>query len=92
MKIIDFKESNTIFAKNQPAYLPLPAYRGEAPEYEVISCWELSDEEIETIKKTKKIWVSLLTFGNFLQPQFLTVNKAEVIKIDGPECSVINNI
>jgi len=76
MEIIDFEESNCVFAKDQEEYLSLPAYKGGD---KVVSCWELSDEDIEKLKETKKIYLCLLTFNRPLQPQLLTVNKEEVI-------------
>lgn len=79
MKITEFEECNTTFAKDQPEYLPLPAYLKPGKESEVVSCWELTDEEIEKLKKTKRIYLSLWTFGNALQPQYMTINKEEVI-------------
>lgn len=33
----------------------LPIYR--TSDGHCISCWELSDEELETLKKTKRIWL-----------------------------------
>jgi len=29
----------------------------------LVTCWEVSEEQIETIQKTKKIWVSQITNG-----------------------------
>ena len=66
MKIIKMKEQNCTYAENQPEYLPLPAHRSE--EGIVTSCWELSDEEMEILLKTKKIYLQVLTFNKPLQP------------------------
>lgn len=66
MKPVAFPEANVIFAEEQPEYLPLPALRkGNS----VTSCWELSEEEIETLLRTKRIFFTVLTFGKPLQPQ-----------------------
>lgn len=73
----DFKETNVVFGKDQPEYKPLPVYRTE--DGKIISCWELSDDEIEKIKETKCLYLSMMTFGQPLQPVYLTVDKDEVI-------------
>lgn len=72
-----FDEQNVIFAEDQPEYLPLPALKQENGD--VITCWHLSDEEIEKIKETKQIFLCVKTFNQPLQPLFLTVEKSEVI-------------
>lgn len=66
MKPIEFPGHNVVFAKDQPEYQPLPALR--MPDGEVITCWEISDEELEEIVKTKRIYLSQLTFNQPLQP------------------------
>jgi hypothetical protein len=35
---------------------------------EVITCWEMSDEELAEVIKTKRVYLSQLTFGKALQP------------------------
>lgn len=72
-----FSEQNIIFAKDQPEYIPLPALRLENGD--VITCWHLSDEEIEKIKESKTLYLSVKTFNQPLQPIFLTVEKNDVI-------------
>lgn len=67
MKPIEFKQQNITFAKDQPEYLPLPAYRDE--EGQVISCWGLSFYERIIILFTGKFWFRQLTFNDPLQPQ-----------------------
>ncbi len=69
MILIEFPEQNVIFAKDQPEYLPLPAHVDSSGT--VTCCWELSDDEIAQIIKTRKIWHQILTFRNALQPQLL---------------------
>jgi hypothetical protein len=68
MKAVEFPGVNVTFAKDQPEYTPLPALRVPSPLGEVITCWELSDEELEQVKKTKRVYLSQLTFNNALQP------------------------
>ncbi|RKT01084.1 hypothetical protein [Chryseobacterium defluvii] len=76
MKAIEFKEQNVVFAENQPEYLSLPAFKSE--EGDVVTCWELSDEEIEKIKETKNIFLAIKTFNHPLQPIFITVDRKEL--------------
>ena len=66
MKPINFKETNRIIAKNQPEYLPLPAYVTE--EGKAISCWKLTPWERLQILFKGKLWISILTFNKPLQP------------------------
>jgi len=69
MKPMSFKEQNIVFAKDQPPYLPLPAWRSlEDEKGVVISCWGMSFMERIRILCTGKIWVSLLTFNKPLTP------------------------
>lgn len=79
MKPIKFKEQNIIFAENQPEYLPLPAFKNNSPQGEVISCWQLSWKERLRILWTGKLWVSLLSFNNPPTPSFFTTKKSEVL-------------
>ena len=72
MQPIEFKGQNVIYAKDQPQYLPLPAL--QLPNGEVISCWQLSDEEFERLSKTRCLYIMQCCFtdkdGNInpLQP------------------------
>jgi hypothetical protein len=67
MKPITFPESNVTFAKDQPEYLPLPAWRDE--EGQVVSCWKLTFVERLKVVFGTNIWLSQLTFNQPLQPQ-----------------------
>lgn len=48
---------------------------GDMPS--ICSCWELSDEEIEKLKETKRIYFH--TYGETHPPIMLTVDKLEEI-------------
>lgn len=75
MKLIKFPEVNTIYAENQPEYLPLPAYKKpDDPQGEIICCWNLSFKERIKLLFAGKIWHLVLTFNKPLQPQLLMVN------------------
>lgn len=63
--------SETVLAKDQPEYLPLPvahiAYEDGVES--MISCYQLSWRERLTILWRGKVWWEQLTFGQKLQPQ-----------------------
>ncbi len=67
MEILEFPGQTTIIAKNQLPYLPLPAHRTE--DGEVTSCWGLSLRERVGLLFTGKIYFTLLTFNQKIQPQ-----------------------
>ena len=79
MKPVEFPGVNVVFAKDQPEYMPLPAFRNESPQGEVITCWELSFKERLRILFKGEIWLSMLTFNKPLTPSFLTTKKSEVL-------------
>lgn len=74
MKPTEFEGHNVVFAKDQPEYKPLPAFRDpKDPNGEVTTCWELSENDLKKINETGKIYLSMWTFNNPLQPVRLTV-------------------
>lgn len=84
MKPIEFEGHNIVYAKDQPEYLSLPGKKIEGPQGELITCWELSDEEIAILVKTKKLWLSIWTFGQPLQPI------RPYVENNGPDSDTIN--
>lgn len=78
MKPVPFPESNVIFAKDQPEYQPLPAHRVGDAMGTVITCWELSDEEIQHIIETKKVWLSVYSFNKPLVHLLLTIQRSDI--------------
>jgi len=74
MKPVKFKESNVIFAVDQPEYLPLPAFR-DLNQGSVVSCWKLGIRERIKMLFTGKVWLGLLTFNKPLQPIYMSVDK-----------------
>jgi hypothetical protein len=83
MKPIKFKESNTIYAKNQKEYLPLPVYKEyNTEEGQVISCWHLTLVERIKLLFTGKLYLCQLTFHNKLQPQLPSVHKWTLLNKD----------
>ena len=79
MKPIKFPEHNATFGEGQPQYKPLPVLL--FPDGQVISCWQLNDEEKARVAETGQIWLSQLTFNRPLQPVFMTVEKTDLIKL-----------
>lgn len=79
MKPKKFKEANVIFAKDQPEYNQLPAFRSESQNGEVITCWQLSFKERLRVLFKGEIWLCLLTFNKPLSPTYLTTEKKEVL-------------
>jgi len=77
MKIIEFKEMNTVIAKNQQPYLPFPCFRNI--DGELIACWKLSWLERIKVLFTGIIWHRILTFNQKLQPQLLEINKPKFL-------------
>lgn len=96
MNIVRFPECNVQY--NPPKGFedemePLPAWKGEVRyqdgtrQTEVISCWKLSPEEIEEVKKTGEVWLSI--HGEVVPPvridgikpiaQFVHSTKMEVV-------------
>lgn len=73
MKPVEFPEQTVVWAKDQPPYLPLPAFTDEK---QTISCWKLSLWERFKILVFGTLWLRQLNFGNALQPQ--------IIEIDSP--------
>lgn len=98
MKPIKFKQSNVVFAKDQKEYQPLPAFKIDSSVVEVITCWKMNFWERLTVFITSKVYLSLLTFGKPLMPQYMSVNDNEIIersKIiakDNPVCKTTMDV
>lgn len=80
MKFIEFPEMNTIIAKDQPEYLPVPALvvmneitGKQADNGQIVAMVQFENDEMEElIKNGGKLYFSLLTFGQPMQPVFMT--------------------
>lgn len=79
MKPVEFKGQNVVFGEGQPEYQPLPALR--MPDGEVITCWEISDDELKLIQETKRIYLKQLTFNNPIQPVMLISDLSDGIEL-----------
>jgi hypothetical protein len=73
MEIIKFEGCNVTYAKDQPEYLPLPAYRNISGD--VTSCWKMNFKERLKALFTGKVYFTLLTFNNPIQPQIASIDK-----------------
>lgn len=74
---IEFPEQTVIIAKDQPQYIPLPAYQYERDRTgTVVFCWQLSEEELaELIRNNGVLYHTVQTFNRPLQPTMLDVVK-----------------
>lgn len=75
MVAVNFPDSNSVFASENPDFYPLPAEVIPGPSMQINTCWELSKEELEEVMKTGHIWVSILSFGQPLHPMLLSTRK-----------------
>lgn len=66
MTPVEFPEQTIVWAKNQPPYLPLPAYTDER---QTISCWQLTRLERLKVLCSGRLWLRQMNFGAALQPQ-----------------------
>lgn len=74
LRAVEFEGQNVIYAKDQPDYLPLPAYVDtESREAPALFCFAVNDYQKERIQRSGKLWVRCLTFGHPLQPIALMV-------------------
>ena len=79
MEPIKFDGANVVFGANQPEDVSLPAERVGKPETgQINTCWALSPDELKKVQETGQIYVSLLTFGQPLQPVLVSVDKPDV--------------
>lgn len=67
----------TVFAKDQPQYLPLPAVVQDGPEGRIITRWRLSLLERLRVLLTGSIYLEVLTFKKPLQPVRLGVEPSD---------------
>lgn len=70
MKPIKTDYSNIVFVKEGCSDLPGTAYKYDDGTPGVETCWELSPEEMEQVRKTGRIY--LYTMGNSVPPMFLS--------------------
>ena len=72
MHPISFDGQNTVFAKDQPEYLPLPAkVAGDI----TTTCWQLNWWERLQVLFSGRFWLQQMNFGESLQPQKPSVSR-----------------
>lgn len=62
-----------VYAKDQPQYLPLPVVK--STDGDVVSCWQLSARERLALLFGGRVWLTLKTFNDPLQPTRMRVGR-----------------
>jgi hypothetical protein len=76
MKLIEFEEQSVVIAKDQPEYLPLPAFQfANDPSGRIAFCWQFSWRERLRLLFSGKLWHTVLTFHQPLQPVMLMLDR-----------------
>ena len=76
---IEFPEQTMVWAKNQPPYLPLPAFTNET---ETISCWRLTWRERLRVLLFGRLWLRQMNYGAALQPQAPCIESPFALQAD----------
>jgi len=80
MKPVKFKEHNLNLTAppgmSEEECAPLPVF---TDGQQCISCWELSAEEIEKVRRTGRIWLSVMS-GNTQPPVWLSAQETVFIQ------------
>lgn len=71
MKALEFPQMTVKIAEHQEQYETLPAH--VTPDGVVITCFELDEEELAQVVDNGKIYISIHTFGEPLQPIGMSV-------------------
>lgn len=67
MNPVEFKGQNIVMGKDQPEYLPLPAFKDK--EGQVLTCWKPTNfREWWKMVRGGRVYIILLTFNQPLQP------------------------
>ena len=68
-----------VFGKDQPEYMPLPAYRSD--EGVVITRWRMTWRERWRVFWSGNIWLHVHTFNRLLQPVLLETTAPQVSQL-----------
>jgi hypothetical protein len=79
MKPVEFKGCNARLGSNQEEYESLPAIYLPVKTGDVVSCWELDDDELREIIETKKVYLVQLTCGNPYQANRMSPKLEDLI-------------
>ena len=69
MKPVKINNDSVNIAENQEEYQTLPAIIENGV---VTTCWELDEEDLQNINKSKRLYLQVITYGKLLQPLNLT--------------------
>lgn len=78
MTPVEFREQNTVLAKDQPQYRPLPVHLQLRLPGTATSCWKLTWVERLQVLVTGRLWLQQMTLGSPLQPQLPSVSKPPI--------------
>lgn len=79
MKSISFEEATNKIAEHQDEFNTVIS-QYQSGDKSVNLCFELTNEEIEEIQKTKKIWYKQVTGGRPMNPILISPFKGNIIK------------
>lgn len=77
MRSVNFPGANVKIGEGQPEYNVIHAMIGDQEVGELICCFEFTDEEIQQIILSKRVYYSRLTFGQPFQPMRLFVKLSD---------------
>ncbi len=75
MKAITFKGANVEYVGENNNTKPLPAFLD--PDGIMVTCWELSAEELKQVLDTGKVYICMHTNNNPIQPLKVSVFKSD---------------
>ena len=83
MRSLNFKDATVGIGATQKEYATLHAAEPESGKKygEYVMVFQLTDEEVETIIKTRKLYYSRWTFGNLFQPVKISVHPPEGVDV-----------
>ncbi len=82
MKAIKFKDCNFTYAKDQPQYLTLHCRK--FMDGTIITCWKMSLRERLVSLFTGRVWLSVLTFNQPLQPLMMETSRPKDARYGKP--------
>lgn len=75
MDPVDFPGADVVVAKDQPPYKPLPVQWVGGDMGVMLMCWEMSEEELAEVIRTRRIWITSLTFSQPIQPLCVSTDR-----------------
>lgn len=86
-KLIRFSEANIVIGKDQPDYIPIPAYvLANDPAGTMTFKWKLNWFQRLKVLFTGVVWHEVLSFRQPLQPQRVGCDKPEyLVQLGDPE-------